>query len=79
MPEGKQAHDFEEDMERCLKYGKVYNGGFPREPGETGKEYLDRMYHYASQGCLMPRTGNAIGGEDGFENVEEVLDYWYSK
>ena len=37
IPGHEHDHIFEEDMARCLKYGKVYNGDWPRRPEESGR------------------------------------------
>ena len=78
IPGHEHDHVFEEDMQRCLKYGKVYIGGWPKRPGETGKDYLRRMHHWASQGCLLPHGNAALGGTDGLATVQEALDFWYA-
>ena len=77
IPGHEQTHRFDEDMQRCLDSGKVYFGPWPRLKDESGQAYLDRMYRWASQGCLLP-AGNAAVGENGFATVEAALDYWYS-
>ncbi|MFZ2653476.1 MAG: uroporphyrinogen decarboxylase family protein [Victivallales bacterium] len=51
-----KVHDqrFEWVMDGCLKSGTVYYGEWPRRNDETFKNYLRRLYHWASQGCLIP-------------------------
>ena len=78
IPGHEHDHVFEEDMARCLKYGKVYNGDWPRRAEESGKDFLDRMYEFASQGCLLTSIGPSIC-DNGFGSIDEALDYWYSK
>jgi hypothetical protein len=78
VPGHEHDHIFEEDMERCRKYNKVYIGGWPKRPGETGKNYLRRMHRWAVQGCLFPHGNAALGGEDGLATVPEALDFWYN-
>ncbi len=65
-------------MQKCLDHGKVYFGDWPRREGEDGREYLDRLYSWASRGCLIPSVDAALGAEGGFLSGEEILDYWYS-
>ena len=78
IPGFEHDHPFEEDLEICLKGGKVYYGPWPRRPTENGREYLDRLHSWARQGCLIASADAAIGGEDGFPGVGEALDYWYN-
>ncbi|MBN1673440.1 MAG: hypothetical protein JXR37_20510 [Kiritimatiellae bacterium] len=78
VPGHVHDHPFEQDMQRCLDRGKVYVGNWPRYDGESGRAYLDRLYRWAAQGCLIPAAGAALRGEDGFGSVAEALDYWYS-
>ena len=51
-----KTHDqrFEWVMEGCLKSGTVSYGQWPRRDDETFKDYLRHLYHWASQGCLIP-------------------------
>lgn len=77
VPGQEYDHQFEEDMQRCVDFKKVYFELWPRFKGESGSEYLRRLHGWASQGCLIPRGDPALGGDNGFSNVKEVLDYWY--
>ena len=78
IPGQEHDHCFADDMQRCATTKKVYWGDWPRLAGESGGQYLERLHHWASQGCLIP-SGNAALGENGFRGVEEALDYWYSR
>ena len=60
IPGHDDIHDFDEEMERCVKYGKVYQGPWPRRRGESGREYLKRMHRWASEGVLVPRGDAAV-------------------
>ena len=77
IPGHEHQHPFEEDMQRCLVSGTVYFGNWPRFFQESGRDYLDRMYRWSSQGCMITSGNGALGGEDGFADVGEALDYWY--
>jgi hypothetical protein len=76
VPGREHDHPFEQDMQRCLETGTVYWGGWPRRPGENGKQYLRRMHEWARQGCMIPHCGPAVG-ENAFATAAEALDYWY--
>jgi len=78
IPGHEYDHPFEADMQRCLDSNTVYWGNWPRFAGESGREYLDRMHRWASQGCLITSGNAALDGDDGFPNVQEALAYWYS-
>ena len=78
IPGHEHQHPFEEDMQRCLDSGTVYFGNWPRFFRESGRDYLDRMYRWSSQGCMITSGNGALGGKDGFADVEAALDYWYS-
>lgn len=71
-------HPFEQDMQECLGTGTVLFGSWPRYEGENPRAYLERLHGWASRGCLIPEAGPALAGEDGFERVEDMLDFWYS-
>ena len=60
IPGHDDIHDFDEEMERCLKYGKVYQGPWPRRQEESGKEYLKRLHRWAKEGILIPRGDAAV-------------------
>lgn len=79
IPGHEFDHPFEKDLRLCQEAKKVYWGSWPRLPGESGKDYLDRMFRWASQGCLIPSGDAALGGKEGFPSVEAALDYWYSR
>ena len=78
IPGFEHDHPFEEDMQRCADSGKVYHGKWPRFADESGCDYLDRLHHWARQGCLLVSGDAALNGDNGFAGVEEALDYWYS-
>ena len=78
IPGHEHDHVFEDDMRLCQETGTVYLGNWPRHPGETGMQYLDRMHIWASRGVLVPDC-NAAVGDGGFGNVEDAVEYWYSK
>lgn len=78
IPGHEQNQRFEGDMQRCLESGTVYWGNWARLQEESGKQYLERMYRWSSQGYMITSGNAAIGGEDGFAGVDEALDYWYS-
>ena len=78
IPGHEHDHPFEEDMAAIAESGKVYYGSWPRRLGETGREYLRRLHVWAAMGALIPHGEAAMCGEDGFEDVDAVLDYWYS-
>jgi hypothetical protein len=71
-------HVFEDEMRRCLEAGKVYYGAWPRRPGESGRDYLRRLYGWASQGGLIPIADAALGGPNGFACAADAVDFWYS-
>ena len=77
LPRNKDAHVLEEDMRRVLARGKVYFGGWPRDPGESGRDYLRRMHRWAAEGCMILNGGAAIGGDHGFDGPADALDFWY--
>jgi hypothetical protein len=78
MPEGKQDHDWEEDMARMEKYGKIYFGSWPKYRKESGREYLKRMYSGSSKGLMIPDLGFSLGGHEPLGSSREALAYWYS-
>ena len=67
---------FKKDMDLLHKSGKVYVGAWPLYPGESGKEYLDRIHKYAAIGAIIP-VGNAALGKNGFGSEDEALAYWH--
>ncbi len=75
IPGKEYDHPFSQDMERCLKTGKVYFGNWPRFPKESGKAYLERMFSYSRQGCLIPNTNAAIDGET-IHCSDDALTFW---
>ncbi|RMD84622.1 MAG: hypothetical protein D6820_00865 [Lentisphaerae bacterium] len=79
LPENKNPHDLDADMALIEKHGKIYYGGWPREPGESGSAYLKRLHRWAEKGTMLFCGGNAaIGGANGFHDYREVMEYWYS-
>jgi hypothetical protein len=77
VPGHEHDHEFEADMERVARTGKVFFGGWPRRPGEGGRDYLRRMHRWAARGCLIPHGNAALGDPDGFPDVAAALDFWY--
>ena len=75
---GGQPHNFPEDMQRCLKSSTISYQAWPRFKDESGKEYLNRLYKWSAQGCLIPSGTYALGEDNGFQTIQEALDYWYS-
>lgn len=78
IPGHEHDHQFEEDMQRCFDSKKVYFGWWPRLEGESGAEYLVRLYKWSNQGRLIPEANIAVGEDKGFADITEVMDYWYS-
>ena len=78
IPGHEHDHPFEVDMAAVAESGKVYYGSWPIRDGETGKEYLKRMHYWASQGALLPFGDAALRAPDGFNSVDDILDFWYS-
>ncbi len=74
----KFPHPYDETMGKIKAAGKVYNGGWPREPGESGKDHLRRLHRWAAQGAILPSGDAAVGGENGFATAFEARDFWYS-
>jgi hypothetical protein len=79
IPGHLHDHPFEADMQRCAATGTVLFGNWPRFAGESGKDYLQRMYAWAERGVLIPQVGAALDGEEPMSSREAVLDYWYSR
>jgi len=77
VPGHEHDHPFEQDMQRCRDTGTVYWGSWPRRSGETGEQYLRRMYEWASQGYMVCQGGAAVG-DNGFATVAEALEFWYA-
>ncbi len=78
IPGHEHDHPFEQDMQWIRDAKKVYFGDWPRRPGETGPDYLRRLFAWASQGCLIPNLAAALGGSDGFPTAAAALDFWYA-
>ena len=78
VPGHEHDHEFEADMERMVRTGKVFFGGWPRRPGEGGRDFLRRMHRWAARGCLIPHGNAALGDPDGFPDVAAALDFWYA-
>ena len=78
VPGKEDDFDFEKEMDVLAGHGKVYYGNIPRKPAESGEDYLRRIHGYSRSGCLIPIGDAAVGGETGFQNVEQALDFWYS-
>lgn len=76
IPGHEQDYSFEAEMERCRKAHKVCFGIWPRQPGESGRQYLDRMFAGARQGCLVPWVDPALSPPDGCASAAEALAYW---
>ena len=76
IPGHEHDHPFERDMEWIAAAGKVYFGGWPRLPGETGADYLRRLHRWARQGALLPQA-DACLGPDGFATAVDARDFWY--
>ena len=60
IPGKDDMHNYDEEMEKCLQYGTVYTGPWPRMKGESGKAFLERMHRWASQGVLIPHGNAAV-------------------
>ncbi|MCK5844655.1 MAG: hypothetical protein KAG97_08120 [Victivallales bacterium] len=78
IPGHEHDHVFEDDMRAILESGKVYYGSWPLRPNETGKEYLKRLHYWSSQGALITHGDASLVAPDGFDSVDDVLDFWYS-
>ncbi len=77
IPGHQHDHPFEEDMQCCAETGTVLFGNWPRFDDESGKNYLRRMYKWASKGVLVTNVGAALHGGDPLPSREAVLDFWY--
>ncbi len=78
IPGYEHDHPFADDMRRCRDRGKVCYADWPRFPGESGADYLRRLYQWASQGCLITRGNPALAGENGFDTPQAAAEFWYS-
>jgi uroporphyrinogen-III decarboxylase len=78
VPGNLHDHPFADDMQVCADTGTVLFGNWPMFDGESGEEYLARMYRWAEQGVLIPNVRDALNGEKPMASREAVLDYWYS-
>lgn len=74
----KFPHPFEKTMEKIKAAGKVYFGGWPRELGESGRDFLRRHHRWAEQGAILTIGNAAVGDPDGFADVFEARDFWYA-
>ena len=61
---------FKQDMDLLHKSGKVYVGRWPLYPGESGKDYLDRVCKYAALGAIVPAGDEALGN-NGFASEKK--------
>ncbi len=78
IPGHVHQHSFQEDMHRCGLHKKVCYGSWPRLDGESGREYLRRLFTWADAGVLIPSANDALLAPEGFRKASEILDYWYS-
>lgn len=74
IPGHEQDHPFEQDMQICRDTGTKYFGNWPNLPGESTRDQLRRLHHWAIQGVILPQFW-AVDKE--FRNHEELLDFWY--
>ncbi len=77
IPGHEHDHLFEQDMEWIRAAGKVYIGGWPRRPGEPGREYLRRLHRWSAQGCLIADGNAAMYPADGLADAAAVREFWY--
>jgi hypothetical protein len=74
IPGHEQDHPFRHDMEVCRENSTKYFGDWPKLPGESAKDQLKRLHHWAKLGVLLPQ---AYPDGDEFKNHEELLEFWY--
>ena len=78
VPSKEYDFDFDKEIKRMAATKTVYHGDIPRLPNESGKDYLRRLYDYCESGYVIPKAQSALGENNGFESVEQALDFWYS-
>lgn len=57
IPGHEDKIDFQKNMEKFTRAGKINYNCWPQYPGEAPEEYLLRLYKFAARGVLAPLVG----------------------